>query len=188
MRSRGALLRAGALISAAALALHQLRYAIGYGLGSHDAVEGHAYLPLAFAIATGLLLLATVHFLALSTRSQRPSGGTPRFRVTWLAAAAVLLAIFVGQELLEGLLAGGQGVDGLLAHAGWSAILLAVGLGALVALALRGADRVLAGTPEPGRPWSRVAGDSHPLDRRELAPPGSVLSRHLASRAPPLTS
>jgi hypothetical protein len=189
MRSRGALLRAGALMAVAALALHQLRYAIGYGLDSPEASAGHGYLSLLGALAVGLLALAALQLLALATRPARhPGRGGPSFRAAWAAAAAALLAIFVAQELLEGVLAGGQGAAGLLAHAGWSAVPLAIALGAVVALALRGAERVLAGAGEripalrrPAiralRPWLRL-----------IPPRASLLSRHLASRAPPLIS
>ena len=186
MRSSGGLLRAGALITGAALTLHELRYAVGYGLGSREAAEGHAYLPLAFAIATGLLVLAATQFLALLLRSGRAPAERPSLRWLWLGASAALLAIFVGQELLEGLLAGGHGAAGLVADGGWSAIPLAVGLGALVALVLGGADRALGVARRPAGPRVRPPLAARPGFARTVPPPASVLSRHLASRAPPL--
>ena len=188
MRSRGALLRAGALIATAALALHQLRYAIGYGLGSPAAKTGHGYLPVAGALAIALLALAMLHLLARATGAQGPDPRMPRFRRTWLAVSAILLAVFVGQELVEGLLTGGLGVAGLVAHAGWSAVPLALTLGALVAAALRGAEHVLAPAPVGGSP-SRPRDPEPRRPRPTAAPrPESVLARHLASRAPPLAS
>jgi hypothetical protein len=188
VRSTGGLLRATALISGAALALHQLRYAFGYGLGSSEALEGHAYLPLAFTVAIGLLALAGMQFVVLVTRSQRPAAGVPRFRVVWLVMSGALLAIFVGQELLEGALAGGHGAVGLLAQGGWSAIPLALGLGAVIALALRGADRALRAAGRSGTPPARAPVALRPRRTRRVTPRASLLSTHLASRAPPVTS
>lgn len=189
MRSRGALLRAGALVAIAALSLHQLRYAIGYGLGSPEARAGHGYLSLVGALAVGLLALAALQLLSLATRPARQPGRSgPGFGVAWAIIAVGLLAIFVAQELLEGLLAGGQGAQGLLAHSGWSAVPLAIALGAVVALALRGAERVLAGAgDEISAPPRRAVPALRPR-LRVIAPRASLLSRHLASRAPPLAS
>ena len=60
MRQQRSTLRAGALIAASALALHELRYLIGYGDGSGRAVadQGHSYLPAAGALVALLLALA----------------------------------------------------------------------------------------------------------------------------------
>jgi hypothetical protein len=197
MRRAPSTLRATALIGAAALCLHELRFLIGYG-GRADAAlsdQGHAYLPFAGVLLVALLALAAGR-LARSWRRARLSGADegapPALPSAWSASSATLLAIYLTQELLEGVLSTGhpEGLPGLFGNGGWVSAPLAVALGLLVALLLRGArvavaaaarraarGRVSRPTPNARRPRP----DAH-------APAASVLARHLAGRAPPLTS
>ena len=68
------MLRATALVTVAALALHELRYLIGYGGGTPEALssQGHGYLPVAGALADALLVVAA------AARRARPP--LPRLR------------------------------------------------------------------------------------------------------------
>src|SRR4051812_7709905 len=147
MPVRTSMLRATALITVAALALHELRYLIGYGGGTPEALgsQGHGYLPVAGAVAGALLVVAVAQVAGRGVRrgGERPA---PRLSTTWLWASAALLAIFVAQESLEGLLSTGhpEGIAAVTANGGLVAIPLAAALGGMVALGLRGATRLVA--------------------------------------------
>jgi hypothetical protein len=187
-------LRAAALVAGAALALHQLRYLIGYAGHSESALahHGHAYLTALTPIVMALIALAGAHFVVLLTRARRlgaVEGAPPPLRMLSLGASAVLLAIYASQELTEGLLESGHpgGAAALLAHGGLVAVPLALGLGTVVALLLRGARSAIAVAARRGRrslPRPAVRA-THPR-RRPTRPQISVLARHLAGRSPPL--
>lgn len=145
MRARWLTPLLAALIAVAELVLHELRYLVGYGADAGIALadQGHGYLTLAslavvvgLALALGRLLLAFRRALRTATASS-----VPPFGLLWLAAVCALLAIYCSQELLEGLLSTGHpdGFAALAVNGGWSAIPLAIALGAVVALVLRGA-------------------------------------------------
>jgi hypothetical protein len=197
MRRAPSTLRAAALIGAAALVLHQLRFLVGYGGHADDALsqQGHAYLPLAGVLVVALLALAAGR-LARSWRRARRTGAEegepPSLPSSCLASSATLLAIYVAQELLEGALSTGhpEGLAGVLGHGGWIAAPLAFGLGVLVALLLRGAGVVVAAAARRRAP-ARLSRATMQVPRpraRAFAPAGSVLARNLAGRAPPLAS
>jgi hypothetical protein len=196
MRPAGRTLLLAGLIAVAVLVLHELRYVIGYGghAGRALAEQGHGYLPLAsigvlllLALGVGQLLLAFRRALRSATASPAPP-----FGLLWLAAISALLAIYCGQELLEGLLATGHptGFGALAANGGWSALPLAIALGALVALALRGAaaveGRVAARARGPRPLPARAPRARHPRPSVDI-PPRSVLALKLAGRGPPRT-
>jgi hypothetical protein len=192
MRPQAPTLRLAAVIAAAALALHELRYLIGFGDHSGEALaaRGHGYLPVAGAFAALLLALATAQLLVAIGRARRSRVGerTPRLVVAWLGLTGALLATYAGQELLEAALVHGRGsgLEALLADGGWSALPLATLLGAAASLLLRGASAAVAlaaaGAP---RTRSRTSGPS-PVVRVAIArSPSSPLARKLASRAPP---
>jgi hypothetical protein len=130
------------------------------------------------------VLLAFRRALRSATASPAPPLG-----VLWIASACALLAIYCSQELLEGLLSTGHpnGFAALAANGGWSALPLAVGLGLVVALALRG---VAAAESLVARRALRVGSTVRPPRARRPRPLpdrplGSVLARKLARRAPP---
>jgi hypothetical protein len=190
-------LRAGALIAAAALALHELRYLVGYGdrAGQAIAEQGHSYLPAAGALVALALALAGVQLAAMLAGALRGPADErrPPFSLVWALASAALLAIYAGQELTEGLLAAGHpaGLDAVAANGGLVAVPLALGFGLLVAIGLRGAraaiaaveERRRAAMPRPGRRAAPV----HPAPAPLLAPM-SPIARNLAGRAPPAAS
>jgi hypothetical protein len=97
------------------------------------------------------------------------------------------VAIHLGQEWLESELFAGHpdAVSGLVGHHGWVAALLAVVLGALVAVALRGATaaRDLAPAMERIAAWTAGTNRLHPRTGQPGAP--EWLGRCLAARGPP---
>jgi hypothetical protein len=193
MRAKGRTLLLAALVAVAVLVLHELRYLIGYGgQASHElAVQGHGYLPGADAGVLLLVGLGVAQVLLAFRRALRSatSSPAPPLGVLWIASACALLAIYCSQESLEGLLSTGHpnGFAALAANGGWSALPLAVGLGLIVALALRGvaaAESLVA--RRALRAGSRIRPPRVRRPRPRAARPlGSVLARKLASRAPP---
>jgi hypothetical protein len=184
-------LRGAALLPAAALVLHQLRYALAYhhDAGTALAAQGHGYLRTLTPVVMVLLAAGSIR---LVRRAARGNAGAPcSFSRLWAACAALLAAVHFGQEWTESLLATGHpaGFDGLLGHGAWAAALLAVALGGLVAAALRGsaaAAELLAprGVPRPSvvaRPPLLAASAA------DQAPPVTPVSA-LGARGPPVAS
>ncbi len=192
MRPGTPTVRLAAVIATAALVLHELRYLIGFGghAGEALAARGHDYLPLAGGFACLLLALAAAQLLAALDRARKTARTerTPSFTRLWLALAIVLLAVYSGQELLEAVLSPGQqlGPATVFADGGWSAVPLAVALGALAALLLRGAERaVRLAARRAVRTWRGSAPVFAPPCTTLAREPVCVLARHLAGRAPP---
>jgi hypothetical protein len=190
-------LRVAALIGSAALGVHEARYLLAYGGRSGDelARQGHAYMPLVTALVVGLLALAAVQLLAAVSRA-RETGAGPAARPSawklWLWASAALLGVYVGQELIEGVLSSGHahGLAAVFAHGGWTCVPLALAFGALVALGLRGAELAVraaarrARLRRPGRgPALRLLPRSTGFIRIS-----SPLAAKQAGRAPPLAA
>ncbi len=195
MRSRPVLITA-ALLLAGALGVHELRYLLAFGGGAESALahHGHGYLMLlmpvlamasAFGLAVGLVHAAAAPAVGSAT--------FVRVRRLWPAASAALLAIYVSQELLEGLLTRGHptGWAGVFGARGWFAVPLAFAFGAVVALGLRVTRAVRAAQPiriaavRPGLPVAPVhAAVPTAAPRRS----GRLLAEHLAGRAPPVLS
>ncbi len=186
---------------AAALVVHQLRYALAFGDGAPQALsaQGHAYLT---SLAPWLVLLATLSIGAslggLARRwAARPSGAQTRRHVglrVWVAATLALVAIYAGQELLEGALASGHaaGLAGVFGGGGWWAIPAALLVGGMLALALRGAhvagDALVAGRTALRVRLRAAAGLLlRPLRMPFVAVP-APLARAAAGRAPPRSS
>ena len=139
--------RAAALLPAAALTVHQLRYMLAYGdeSGHQLAAQGHSYLEAFGPVAAMLAAVAVGLFIASFAEAWRggaEAGDHGRaFTRLWLMTVVSLIAIYAGQEFLEGLLATGHpgGLAGVFGAGGWWAIPAALLVGAIVALALRGA-------------------------------------------------
>lgn len=184
-----------ALIGSAALGVHESRYLLAYGgrSGEELARQGHAYVSFVTPLVAGLMALAAVQLLTAVTRARdtgTATGVRPPLWKLWLFASAALLSIYVGQELLEGVLAAGhaQGVAAVFAHGGWVCAPLALGFGALAAVGLRGAELAVSAAarramlrrperPTPGAPR---------LPAQVFARASSPLAAKLAGRAPPL--
>jgi hypothetical protein len=184
-------LRFGALLTAGALVVHELRYLLAWGAGAHEAManEGHAYLgavtPLAVALcAVGLGSL-------LTQAGTAGDGRPPAFTRHWLLATVGLLLLFGTQETAEGALATGHpaGLAAVIAHGGWLAAPLALAVGAVIALAMRSARALLVARPvRAARAIARAASVA-------ILPPPAPASIGLAGlggiaepRAPPVIS
>jgi hypothetical protein len=181
------------LMPLAALVVHQLRYYLAYGNGAGPelSAQGHSYLTSLTPWIVSLAALALGGFLIRLARAWASGrADQPRPRSTlrlWAAASVGLLAIYVGQELLEGFFATGHapGIRGVFGDGGWWALFASLLVGALLALCLRGARAVvslLAGC----RPF---ASEGKPRSQRNptivLAFPRAPLAQCAAERAPP---
>jgi hypothetical protein len=161
-------LRAAALMPAAVLTVHQLRFMLAFGGASGEELEkeGHQYLSaLAAPIAMSVAIVVGLFFawLASAWREKEGSQTTPaggalgelasrfggtRDPASWrgflrlaLLIAASLLVLYSCQELLEGMLSNGhpEGLDGVFGDGGWWAAPLSLLFGLAIAAALRGA-------------------------------------------------
>ena len=132
--------RLASILAVGAFGLHQLRYLIAAG-GTASAEE-HRYM------ADLLPPLAVLALAALLATLLRGTEGASASRVPLARRMAVfagaLLAIYIGQELLEGLLAAGHAASltALVSAGGWIALPLAVAIGALAALLARALESV----------------------------------------------
>ncbi len=181
---------------AGAFAVHQLRYVLAFH--GHAGVElqrqGHAYLHslvpwivLTIALVIGAFLQALGR--AFSGRCSLPRY-TVSFTALWLASAACLVAIFVCQELLEGLVATGHpaGLAGVFGYGGWWSIPAAVALGLVVAAAFHGARWVLREVAQ--RRANRTAARRVPVAatrarRNALVPRLAPIADGWSGRGPP---
>jgi hypothetical protein len=163
-------IRGAALMPAAVLAVHQLRYLLAFGGDTESklAAEGHAYLTSLAPLAAVLVAIGAGVFLAGLARARREGEAGERpghsFAFVWIAAAAALLGIYAAQELCEGMLSSGHpgGLLGVFGEGGLWAVPLALAFGALVAGALRFAA--------VARRWAAALG-------REEAPPRAARPR-----------
>lgn len=187
-----------ALVPPAAFAVHQLRYALAFGSDSgHElAAQGHGYLSSLTPIVVAAVALAFGAFLTRLARAWSTGQGEPaghgRLARLWLVAAAGLLALYAGQELLEGALAAGHapGLAGVFGDGGAWAVPAALAVGGLLALVVRGARAVVALVARARRRRER-----HPLTEPRLRRPALVVLRapaplagSAAGRAPPARS
>lgn len=192
-------LRGAALMPAAALLVHQLRYELAFGSDAPRALamQGHAYLT---SSMPWIVLLTTLALgAALGSLARRWAGGggasaAPRRLAglhVWLLVAGALFGVYAGQELLEGWLAAGHpfGLAGVLGAGGWLALPLALAVGGALTLVLRAhaaASTVLA-ERRPLRVRLSAAAEAL-LGAVRIAPAliGSApLARRAAGRAPP---
>jgi hypothetical protein len=140
------------LIALGALGVHDLRYLIAYRghAGEELAVQGHGYLALVTPVIAGLMVLATAAFASrlagAYARRQGEAAAFPATRRLWSFASAVLILVFSCQEWVEGQLAPGHpaGLASVFGNGGWVAIPLALALGLVIALLLRGAQAAVA--------------------------------------------
>jgi hypothetical protein len=180
-------LRAGAMLAAGSLAVHQLRFLAGFG--GDAAVGGHGYLDWPAPLLAIALAAACGVWLA---RVGRSAGAQPRPALTWLGASASLVATYSVQETIEGLTSPGH--PGLLAHGGWVVIPAALAVGALVAATLRGAQAADDAAAVAAQPWSPLTLVLGGIESPALAvaapraPRPRILARRLAGRGPPLFS
>lgn len=179
--------RLASILAVGAFALHQLRYLIAFGGSS--ATEGHRYMSDLLAPLAVLVLAAVLATLIRGTEGATPQR-TPLVRRIAVFAGA-LLAIFAGQELLEGLMATGHpaGPAAVFAGGGWIALPLALAMAALAALlarALEGVERVIAVVHRDRPPRRRApAIRGRPLAARTITLLSAPLAFGLSRRPPP---
>jgi hypothetical protein len=181
-------LRAAILTVVGALALHQGRYLLAPPEHVHSGA--HAYFAWAIPLIAVLALAAVAE---LGLRLARARGETapklPPTSILFVVFTFTLLTIFGAQETIEALLVDGAipTENPFVADGAWTSIPLALAIGALLALLLRGVAFVVAlvgSRPQPRRPRRSLA---RPLAR--IFPIArSGLSRSLAPRGPPLLS
>jgi hypothetical protein len=189
-------LRAAALMPAAVLTVHQLRYLLAFGGGTGQELEkeGHQYLsalaaPIAMSVAIVVGLF--VARLASAWRDGSIDQGAPRrgFLRLALLVGGALLALYSCQELLEGMLSSGHpgGLDGVFGDGGWWAAPLSLACGLVVSAALRGARAAIRWAAARHRRSKASHGRPAPVPRpRRLALPRPVpLAGAAAGRAPP---
>src|SRR5215217_4019313 len=126
------------LMVAATLGVHGARALLVLGSGADRALATHGHGNLGPAVAAVVIGVALLLALLLSraagavaVRGRRRSV----LRRLWPAATVALLALYGGQELLQGWTTSGHpaGLDALLADGGWVAIPAALGLGLMIA-------------------------------------------------------
>jgi hypothetical protein len=199
-------LRAAALMPAAVLTVHQLRFALAFGGSSGEELEkeGHQYLgALAAPIAIAMAIVVGLFFARLASAWRDEAGegdarhGAAGDPAAWrgflhlaLLIAASLLALYSCQELLEGMLSNGhpEGFDGVFGEGGWWAVPLSLICGLAIAAALRGARAairwVVSRRRRPRTPHERPT--PAPRPRRLTLPRLVPLAGAAAGRAPPL--
>lgn len=140
-----------AVVPAAAIAVHQLRYWLAFGstAGVELQRQGHSYLHSVAPWIVVALAWGAGAFLSALGRAMHGQTSVPRYGLSlialWAICAASLVVIYSGQELLEGLLATGHpaGLVGIFGYGGWWAIPAAVCVGLVLAALLHGARWVL---------------------------------------------
>jgi hypothetical protein len=184
-----------ALLPPAAFAVHQLRYMLAFGSGASLELQrsGHAYmhsvvpwLVVALALAAGVFLKALGRALAGQTSA-------PRYTVTltglWLTCTAVLVAIYISQELLEGFVLTGHpaGLQGVFGYGGWWAIPSAASIGLVLAAVFDGARWVLNGvaTRRADQRPTRQAPSNAPRPHVVMLAPMAPLAAGSSGRGPP---
>ncbi len=137
---------------AAAFAVHQLRFWLAYGDHAGLALQGsgHSYLHSLAPWIVLLIAAAAGGFLWMLGRAVSGQRSLPRYGLSlaglWLVCTAALVAIYVFQELLEGMFATGHpaGLVGIFGYGGYWAIPAAMCVGLVLAAVLHGARWVLA--------------------------------------------
>jgi hypothetical protein len=190
------LLMRAALVPAAALLVHQLRFmlAFGSGAGAELARQGHSYLHSLVPWIVLLIGVAVGGFLWALGRAVRGQRSVRRYTLSllglWLVCSGALVAIYVSQEFLEGLFATGHpaGLVGIFGYGGGWAIPAAACVGLALAAILHGARWVLDEVSERSR---RVAPAAPPRPARLPRPADawrprlSPLAEGWSGRGPP---
>jgi hypothetical protein len=188
--------RAAVLLVGGALAVHKIRFVLGYP-NDPDAVlakQGHQYLAVVTPLIVGALAIALGSFLArLCQADRRFTNPQPRRSLgrLWLSSSGCLLALYTAQELCEGFLSNTHpsGLAGVFGHGGWIAVFAAIAIGALVAVALGDESVCICyGSPAVGGLGARLVELASVPPTRALSVRDNPLAYNLASRAPPATS
>src|SRR5262245_27899931 len=166
--------RLASILAMGAFGLHQLRYLIAPEPSSSVGHSAHGYMTDLMAPIAVLVLAAALATLIRGTEGATPAR-TPLARRMALFGGA-LLAIYVGQESLEVMLSVGHpSLADVMFNGGWLAMPLALAIGAISALLVRGLERV-----------ERAIALVHSEHLRSRRPP-AVRGRALAARVLSLT-
>jgi hypothetical protein len=141
----------GALLPAAALLVHQLRFMLAFGghAGAQLEMQGHSYLHSWAPWIVLMIAVAVGGFLWALGRALAGQRSAPRYALSllalWIVCAACLVAIYIVQEFMEGLLATGHpaGLAGIFGYGGWWSIPAALAVGLVLATIFHGARWVL---------------------------------------------
>ncbi len=185
-----------AVVPAGALAVHQLRFWLAFGghASTELARQGHAYLHsvvpwivLLVGVAVGGFLWALGRAL-IGQRSARRY--TLSLAALWVVCSVCLVAIYVTQEFLEGLIATGHpaGLAGIFGYGGWWSVPAALSVGLVLAAVFHGARWMLDEIAHrrdraPCRLGERRSPQRLPLD--VLLPRLSPLAEGWSGRGPP---
>jgi hypothetical protein len=141
----------GALMPVAALIVHQLRYVLAFG--GHAQImlvrQGHTYLHSLVPWVVLLIGVGVGAFLWALGRALAGQRTVPRYGLSlvglWIVCSGCLVAMYVTQELLEGVFATGHpvGLVGVFGYGGWWAVPVAVCIGLVLATIFHGARWVL---------------------------------------------
>jgi hypothetical protein len=184
------------LLAPAALAVHELRYVLAYGGGAGVVLQrqGHSYLH--SVVPWLVLVCALILGGFLRALGKAFSGQTSAVRLTlsfaglWVACTACLVAIYAGQEFLEGLLAVGHptGWAGIFGYGGWWSLPAAVCVGLVLAAVFHGARWVLDEVAQRNAGSPHVARRPAPAQCSRLvpAPTPAPLAGGRSGRGPPV--
>jgi hypothetical protein len=186
----------GALVPAAAFAVHQVRFVLAFGGSARTelARQGHSYLHSLAPWIVLLIAVAVGGFLWALGRAMQGQRSVPRYTLSlaalWVTCSVCLVAIYVMQEFLEGLFATGHpaGLAGIFGYGGWWSIPAAVCVGLVLAAIFHGARWALdevavrsVGVPaDRGRRPARL-----PRPHDALLPRRSPLADGWSGRGPP---
>jgi hypothetical protein len=132
------------------LGVHHLRYLLAYGADADAqlASQGHAYLGPLSTVLVVLAACAVGGFVGRLAEAWSEGASVPpvrSFARVWVVAAAGLLAVYAGQEMLEGALAAGHpsGLAGAFGGGGLWAVPAAMAVAGVLAAVLRGERRAV---------------------------------------------
>jgi hypothetical protein len=185
-----------AVVPAAAIAVHQLRYLLAFGptAGVELQRQGHSYLHSVAPWIAVALAWAVGAFLSAMGRALDGHTTVPRYGLSllalWLVCASSLVGIYSGQELLEGLFATGHplGLVGIFGYGGWWAIPAALCVGLVLAALLHGARWALhavASRRAPAVPATSTPGGISPRPDDISLPRLAPLALGWCGRGPP---
>jgi hypothetical protein len=188
-------LRALSLLAAGSVFVHELRYIAAYGGSAGEALaeQGHSYTPLLEALVALLLVVAVARF-ALTLRHAHEGAVTeerpPTFLRLWACASAALVTVYTLQEGFEGAFAPGHpsGLIGVYGNGGWTAIIFALAVGAVIAALTRVAHGAIELVAARAAALRQVTAPARLSWTVPDTPPGrrlDVLAWNLAGRAPP---
>jgi hypothetical protein len=193
---RSSKLRAAVLLAGGALAVHKIRFALGYpnDPDSALAVQGHQYLSALTPLIVGALAIALGGFLGrVCQASRRVTNPQPRLSLggLWVASSGCLVVLYTAQELCEGFLSNSHpsGLAGVFGHGGWIAVFAAMAIGALIAVALGDESVCICCRGMAGGGLGARLFELAPLTpKRVPSLRDNLLAYNLASRAPPAAS